>query len=576
MNHRIPTFASCTLLALGAAAFTFDDIHFWAGEGTSKCAVVIDWGARGPALAWGYRWKGVGTNVAEVVRRIVHEDPRLVSDGAGTMFGYDVNDRHASFDKSAGTSGDPAAYAAANGSAGAWRLFGPFASADFPTTAQAAATASADRIVPAANQWFALRFTPQTSGPERIAAPAFAESPYGYEVVDSSTLEKSPLYNRAANVLGAPARGIFSASAQYDDTGSVIHPAYPAWGGGLLFSLIGDEDWEEPGYVTIKVDHDVVDDPKNPFGIDFLVFGNSFAVKQGTSYVTLGGDPSQVRFTGQGSAEGALVEVSQDGETWYAFEDGPYADDAMPTLGYLYDPEHADAGLFGGNAYWGLPAHATRPLDPSRGFGDFAGMTLAQACRAYNGSAGGTGFDLGELWDLPENADGRKWIRYVRISCLYSEEPNEDGDFGYTMPEVDAVADVAPASDYELWAQRYYSDWTTAWRDGTADALAENGLPNALCFAWGLAPWSSAGEDVPLRIDAFTPGEDVHILTVKSPVRMQDAGGIVVRATSSLSGGWMDVVPALVSSERMGGAYVNTFAVPASAGAFLKLAVPTE
>ena len=537
------------LSVLGASAFSVDDVHFWAGDGTSKCAVVIDWGDKGGTRAWGYKWRGTCTNLAEVVRRIVHEDPRLVSNDAQTFFGYDVNDCHPSWDKAAGTCTDKAAFAAADG----WSFAG-------------------DRV-PQNGEILTLR---RGTGP--AATPVPAESPYGYEIVDSFTLETKPLYNRAENVLGHPARGIFSTDAQEGDNGGIVSPGYPAWGGGLLFSLEGDEDEEEPGFVTIKFDHDVIDDPKNPWGIDFIVFGNAFAVKQGTSYVTLGGDPATVRLTGTGAAEGALVEVSQDGETWYAFEDGPYADDAMPTLGYLYDPEHPDAGLFGGNKYWGRPAHATRPVDPSVGFKNFAGLTLAQACQAYAGSAGGTGYDLAELRDLPENADGRKWFRYVRVSCMYSEEPNEDGDFGYTVPEVDAVADVAPVSAYELWAEDIYWDWTTAWKDGAADAVAENGLPNALCFAWGLDPWYEPEVLPEFRIADFAPNGDVHVLTVESPVRMTDAGGIVVRATSSLDGGWADVVPELQSSEwdDTRAVYVNTFTVPASAGSFFKLAVPTE
>ena len=539
--------ASTFLAAAGAAAFSLDDVHYWVGEGSSKCAVVHYWGDKGGARAWGYKWRGTCTNLAEVVRRIVHEDARLVSNDAQTFFGYDVNDCHPSWDKTAGTCSDPAASAAADG----WTLAGA--------------------TVPQNGDVLVVR-----RGTGSASAPVPAESPYGFEVVDSYTLESSPLYRDPANVLGHPTMGIFSATAQYNDTGSIINPAYPAFGGGRLLTLEGDDWEEEPGFVTIKFDHDVIDDPKNPFGVDFIVFGNSFAVKQGTSYVTLGGDPATVRLTGQGSAEGALVEVSQDGETWYAFEYGPYADDAMPTLGYLYDPEHPDPGLFGGNAYWGLPAHATRPVKPSVGFDDFAGLTLAQACQAYNGSAGGTGYDLSELWDLPENADGRKWIRYVRISCLYSEEPNEDGDYGYTLPEVDAIADVAPVSDYELWAEKNYTDWTTAWKDGAADARAENGLPNALCFAWAISPRTSVDVGIEFKLTSFTSGADVHELTFSSPERMRDAGGIVVRATSSLDAGWTDVVPTLVSSEWADGAYVNTFTVPANAGAFFKLVVPTE
>ena len=327
--------------------------------------------------------------------------------------------------------------------------------------------------------------------------------------------------------------------------------------------------------MTIKFDHDVLDDPNNPFGIDFLVFGNAFGVRNSKENIQLTTDPLTVSFTGKGSYENALVEVSQDGERWYAYEKGPYADSFMPTLGYLYDPAAPDTGLFNGNLYWGRAARATRPVNPACDFSSFAGLNLAQVCQRYDGSAGGTGFDLAEL-PLQENGNGVKWIRYVRISCQYSEEPNEDGDFGYNVPEIDAVADVAPVSDYELWAQGQYQDWATAWRDGAAEAVAANGVTNALNFAWGLSPTEPVPASVPFEITGFSKGENRHTITVRSPCRLSDARRLVVKAATRLDGGWKNIIPTLQTSEQDGDAFLNTFAVPTDAGVFFKLAVQTE
>lgn len=565
MTPRLLTPVFSSLLALSLAAFTRDDIHYWVGEGANRCAVVIDWGGEGRSLAWGYKWRGTCTNLAEVVQRIVHEDPRLGSDAKLAAFSYDVEDVHLSRSKAS------ALYSAVNGAYGTWRFFGPFS--EIPQMVSTASSIKPDAVHPLPDQWFVLRYSTSDGLEEAVTAPTYAESPYGYEVVESFTLEKSPLYNQASNVLGHPTMGIFTSSSTYGDSGSTINPAYPAWSGGRLLSLVGDDDEGTPGFVTIKFDHDVLDDPNNPFGIDFLVFGNAFGVRDSDENIQLTTDPLTVSFTGKGSYENALVEVSQDGETWYPYEKGPYADSFMPTLGYLYDPAAPDTGLFNGNLYWGRAARATRPVNPACSFSSFSGLNLAQVCQRYDGSAGGTGFDLAEL-PLPENGNGVKWIRYVRISCV--EESNDEGDFGYNVPEIDAVADVAPVSDYELWAQGQYQDWATAWRDGAAEAVAANGVTNALNFAWGLSPTEPVPASVPFEITGFSKGEDRHTITVRSPCRLSDIRRLVVKAATRLDGGWKNIIPTLQTSEQDGDAFLSTFAVPTDAGVFFKLAVQTE
>lgn len=565
MTPRLLTPVFSSLLALSLAAFTRDDIHYWVGEGANRCAVVIDWGGEGRSLAWGYKWRGTCTNLAEVVQRIVHEDPRLGSDAKLAAFSYDVEDVHLSRSKAT------ALYSAVNGAYGTWRFFGPFS--EIPQMVSTASSIKPDAVHPLPDQWFVLRYSTSDGLEEAVTAPTYAESPYGYEVVEFFTLEKSPLYNQASNVLGHPTMGIFTSSSTYGDSGSTINPAYPAWSGGRLLSLVGDDDEGTPGFVTIKFDHDVLDDPNNPFGIDFLVFGNAFGVRDSDENIQLTTDPLTVSFTGKGSYENALVEVSQDGETWYPYEKGPYADSFMPTLGYLYDPAAPDTGLFNGNLYWGRAARATRPVNPACSFSSFSGLNLAQVCQRYDGSAGGTGFDLAEL-PLPENGNGVKWIRYVRISCV--EESNDEGDFGYNVPEIDAVADVAPVSDYELWAQGQYQDWATAWRDGAAEAVAANGVTNALNFAWGLSPTEPVPASIPFEITGFSKGENRHTITVRSPCRLSDARRLVVKAATRLDGGWKNIIPTLQTSEQDGDAFLNTFAVPTDAGVFFKLAVQTE
>lgn len=581
---------------------TFDDIHYWIGEGTNRCGVVVDWAGYETAKAWGYRWNGTCTNLLEVVRRIAHEDPRLKLgvQRMGTLwdlyfFGYDVNDCHPAWDLVNGMASDGEALAHREDSesySAWWVLYGPMNGATFPTSEQTSSGLSADQIVPRNDDWFVFSYgCPDYEAnwvevPAVLRQPEFAESPYGYEVVASFTEATKPEFKRRENVLGHPTMYMEG------EWGGPINPYNPAWMENELFSLIsyGEKEAEPgepdgPGYVTIAFDHDVIDDPANPYGIDFIVFGNSIGVGTSNNYYSQSDDPAKVEFSGVGAVEEALVEVSQDGKTWAAFTNGPFADGAMPTLGYQYDPVNPDPNLFSGNLYWGRAALATRPVDPKVGFADFKGLTLAEVCQRYNGSAGGTGYDISTL-DLPVNAAGRKWFRYVRISGRwgkkYDEETGEfNGDFGYSEPEVDAVADVAPVSDYERWVEANYPDWNTAWQSSVTgpEAIAANGKANAVNYILGFEATEDAA-DLDFRITSFVPGATTHTLTLSSRRSLAAGCGLVVKRAERVDApkrAWTTEMPAFTSSEQNAdGTWTTTLTVSASGGSFFKLALDVE
>ena len=420
---------------------------------------------------------------------------------------------------------------------------------------------------------------------------AAAESPFGAEVVECVTAARDLRFNNPNNVLGEPKRfvNIYSGSwggVGYSDTyGGVVHPAVPAYSGGIHLSLRSPDETDEeaPGYVIIAFDHDVEDDPDNPFGIDFIVFGNAGCTKSTTTGMTALDDPMSCRLTAYGFPEESVVEVAQsvDGP-WYGSDAWRISDGFAPTLGHRYDPDNVDTNLYAGNQWWGAKTDATFPVDPRIDFADCAGLTLAELCQRYNGSAGGAGYDLADVEDLPVNAQGRKWFRYVKISCAWGEKLDPEtgeyeGDFGFSEPEVDAVADVRPATGYELWRERHYTDWATAWQ-ATPDAIAPNGLPNGLNCVYGLAPTDTVTTQVPFKVMSFEPGETEHVITMRSPTRLTATPrGLVVKETASLGAGWRSVVPTLVSSESQGdGTWLNTFTVPKGEGAFFKLALDGE
>lgn len=192
------------------------------------------------------------------------------------------------------------------------------------------------------------------------------------------------------------------------------------------------------GELVLKFNRPVTDDPSNPYGVDLIVFGNAFRQVGGGQGWT-NGDPDLVTPNGPIVVEPGLVSVAQDPNgPWYTFADGPYADEFPPTLGRLIvdDPNDADPNLGTWNDWWGGPTDPTRPLDPNdpnMTASGLSGKTVGEVARLYNGSAGGTGFDIGSL--------GLAWIQYVRI---------QDDPATNSSTEIDAVADVAPGVVLEL------------------------------------------------------------------------------------------------------------------------------
>jgi len=172
------------------------------------------------------------------------------------------------------------------------------------------------------------------------------------------------------------------------------------------------------GSLTLKFSHPVANDRNNPYGIDFIVFGNAMqAIRSGPAWRN--GNPEDTVIAQATYGDPGIVSVSQDGVVWHTFSDGPWADSFAPTSGYRWDSV---------NDAWAEELDPTRPVDPLL---NVDGMNVARMIDAYDGSAGGTGFDIGVL--------GLDWIRYVRI---------DDDPAAIVTTEIDAVADVGSCGDY--------------------------------------------------------------------------------------------------------------------------------
>ena len=203
----------------------------------------------------------------------------------------------------------------------------------------------------------------------------------------------------------------------------------------------------DPGtYVTVKFDHKVMDYPLNPYNQDFIVFGNAFFLHSEQVEISDSTDMNTVMLPSSAVIEfgEVIISVSQglggdpndpNSWDWYTFGNGPWADDLYPTQAYEWDRE---------NAQWtDNEMDFTKPVDPNLGLSAFNGLSVADAIELYDGSGGGTAFDLKDLPDYDElivdpNTDCQ-WIQYVRL---------EGGQGQFALGgEVDAIADVAVCGD---------------------------------------------------------------------------------------------------------------------------------
>jgi len=178
------------------------------------------------------------------------------------------------------------------------------------------------------------------------------------------------------------------------------------------------------GSITLKFSHPVRNDTNNPYGIDFIVFGNAMQAI-GANESWLNDNPEETTVRGLVFAEPGIVSVSQDGLHWYTFDPntGPYADDFAPAAAFQWDRQ---------NNQWTHQLDPTRPVDPGLSAADFEGKTVADMIDAYQGAAGGTGFDLEDV--------SLDWILYVRIS---------DNPSSAATTEIDDFADVRCCGDYK-------------------------------------------------------------------------------------------------------------------------------
>ena len=191
-------------------------------------------------------------------------------------------------------------------------------------------------------------------------------------------------FTNLAAVLGEPSR---VTPGQF---GGPIDPFNPPYLRDQLLSI------GTGGSLTIRMDAPILNSPGHPFGIDFIIFGNS-------GFTITNGD-----FSGGGITDGTLfganagatrVSVSADNVSFFQLTPSltPGVDSYFPTDG---------AGDF------------SKPLNPALRGSDFSGKDLPGMRALYAGSGGGTGFDIS--W--AQNANGQSAnlssISFIRVDVL--------------------------------------------------------------------------------------------------------------------------------------------------------------
>jgi hypothetical protein len=186
----------------------------------------------------------------------------------------------------------------------------------------------------------------------------------------------SPNFTNSSAALGAPT------------SGSGITPFAPPFSTSQIVSVGAG------GSLTLQFSTPIVNNPANAYGIDMMIFGNSFFVVtsgSGSSAITSG-----AIFT---STVSTRVEVSADGSTWFTLDPN-----LAPNVGTLFPTDGTGNPL--------------APVNPALTSASFNGLNLSGIRSLYSGSAGGAGFDLSWARDGDGNSVDLQSASFLRIDVL--------------------------------------------------------------------------------------------------------------------------------------------------------------
>jgi hypothetical protein len=155
------------------------------------------------------------------------------------------------------------------------------------------------------------------------------------------------------------------------------------------------------GSLTLQFNTPIQNNPGNPFGLDFIIFGHAgFTITNGDYS---GGGITDGSFYTDGPSD-VRVSVSADGSTFYTLNPAltPQVDGLFPTDG---------------------SGNPVLPVNPALTAADFAGLDLTGIRALYNGSAGGAGFSLAWAIDSNGQSVSLSSVDYVRLQVLNDGTP---------------------------------------------------------------------------------------------------------------------------------------------------------
>ena len=327
-------------------------------------------------------------------------------------------------------------------------------------------------------------------------AQGYADAVVGY----SSGTDFTPGYEDPGSALGEPSR------ETPGEFGGPVDPFSAPYLSEQLVSI------GTGGFLTVEFSSPIENEVKNPFGLDFIIFGNAGFVITNGNFSGGGITDGSMYSAGDGAGE---VWVSEDGVTYYQLSPAlaPALDGLFPTDG---------SGDF------------QTPVDPALNASAFGGAGLTEIWQLYGDSGGGAGFDLDWARDEagePVNLNSARFIRVVVTE-------------GHL--ELDGFADVRQTGVPE---RRYEFDFTS---DPLAGGWKETGVEELFRWdeqgKWVEVTWDSSKTNsyftFPLgmtlhRADDFTVEftfqlEDIEIgVDPEKPYTFQIAAGMINLASAT-------------------------------------------
>ena len=259
------------------------------------------------------------------------------------------------------------------------------------------------------------------------------DDPWADAVVAYHAIDPNAGFNAPQRAVGKPTGGT---TGSPDNTG--VHS-------------IGRAGSAPGSYIILQFNTPVEDDPRNPMGLDCIVFGNGFWV---------GGNPLRKW------VEPMLIEISEDvngnglpDDPWYVIPGSRHLSASILPAG-MPNPSPPLAGNVlnpntDGTEYdWGYGElnptqqeyldNYVRPDDPFR-----VGLTPR--------SGGGDAFDIAWAEDVNGQPAGLTRFHFIRLSAFISGVTA----FGYVTPEIDAASDVAPDVDSD--GDGILDDYESRW-----------------------------------------------------------------------------------------------------------------